>query len=240
MKNLIKIFSSLLYVPLIIITIICGAVKYRLLNDNFWIRSFEKNNTYQKLQHEVINYLESKNANIFSELVTIDNIRDFTTKNITKVIYFINGKSDELSFYVPVSKIPKEMLPKKLGTLKENMSVKEIIQKFNINGIDPMFFEQFKYVGKIVNYVFWISLLLTIFVSFFTYPLVIFTIGTIIFMQSFFIPAISFGGNKLYLLIFSEIVLEISKNLGIVGIILMIISLISMLIIKIKKEKKHG
>jgi hypothetical protein len=119
MKVFVRVISSLILIPVFLVLLISGTFKFALLNNNFWISGFEKHGAYENMRVVVNDYLDSRNANIFKSLITVQNIKDFTDKNITNILNFTKGKMAELTFYIPVQKIPKEMLPKKLGTLKE-------------------------------------------------------------------------------------------------------------------------
>lgn len=240
MRLFIKIISTFLFFPLFIIVLLSGTVKFKILNDVFWINTFEKHDVYSKIQFEVNNYLDQKNANIFSELITLGNVKDFTNKNISLVVKFLNGKSNDLTFYIPVTKIPKEMLPKKLGTLKESMTAKEIIQKFNIAGIDPVVFDQFKNSGKVINYVFYISLAVLCLTIFFAYPVAIIFLGLILFGQNYFIGNINLHLNKILEIIVNPLIIEISKLWSFIGIALIIFAIAILVVKKFVTIKRNG
>lgn len=236
MKTAIKILSSLILIPIALIALIAGTLKFQILNDKFWINSFENHDIYSQIQKEVFIYLEGKNATIISDLATLPNIKDFVDKNISHTISFLNGNYKELTFYIPVEKIPKELLPKKLGTMTTQMTAKELIQKFNIGGIDPIVFDQFKVTGKIVNYVFYISIILFILLTLLSYPVSLTFFGIPIIFQSFFIKSINFETNKVIDLMLNPVIVDISKSWSFIGILLVIISIIIFSIRKVYKK----
>lgn len=236
MKQFIKILASIVLIPLFLLTLFSGSVKYQLLNDEFLVQTFEKHGVYNNLQIEVISYLNSKNANIAPELITSANIKDFVDKNIVNVLNFLKGNITELKFYIPVAKIPKEYLPKKLGTLEQEMTAKELMEKFNISGVDPIIYDQFKITGKVVNYIFYVFLVIAFFVAFFVFPLAPIFIGIVLIAQNYFVKNIYLGGNKIVEIMATPVIYEISKTWSIVGMLLVTIYLLIFVLGKVNKK----
>src|SRR5688500_16047804 len=107
MKLIITILSSIVFVPLFFVTLIAGSTKLQLLNPNFWVKNFETHGTYKNIQIEVIKYVEDKNAKTITELITESNVKDFLDRNTVRVIRFLKGSPGELTFYIPIKKIPE-------------------------------------------------------------------------------------------------------------------------------------
>lgn len=240
MKTFIKVISSIIFVPLSFILIIAGSLKYQILNTQFWIEVFEKHNVYRQIQFEINDYLDEKNANVFKDITTRENIKDFLDKNTGLVIKFFNGKMDDLTFYIPVSRIPRELLPKKMGTLEESMTAKELIQRFNIGGIDPRTFDQFRNSGMVINYVFFTALIFFVAVILLCHPISIFITGVTLLSLVYYQNIFMININKPIDSLINPVIGEILISWIFLGLSFVILSLVVVVSSKYLKQKKHG
>lgn len=225
MKLIVISLATVVFIPVFIILLISGSVKFLLLDDSFWIINFNKFDTYKSIQNEVIKFVESKNVQTIRELITEENVKDFTNRNITKVLLFLNGKTNELSFYVPIQKIPEGMLPKRLGSFSEDMSIGTVIEKFNISSLDAGFVNKFSNTGKYVDYIFYISLIILILISIYASPYVFALIGILLMIQKLLVNRINLNTNPLIEIIAMPLIQSVSFVWLYIGITLLLISI---------------
>lgn len=98
---------------------------------------------------------------ILTDLITPENLQDLIGKNINNVLQFANGKAGELIVYVPVNKIPKQLLSKSFGDMKEQMKLTDLLTEFNVSGISPSQIQMISRVGAGA----WLFLIVTCLVS---------------------------------------------------------------------------
>ena len=111
---------------------------------SFWEKTFDTNNTYSKLSNAINKNLEFRavaeggkpgDVKIITDIVSPGNLKDTIDKNINNVLLYANGKSKEIIVYIPVNKIPRELLLNNFGGVTENMKLSDVIKEFNVNGI---------------------------------------------------------------------------------------------------------
>jgi hypothetical protein len=160
MKLIAKIFLTILFVPLFLILVLGITLKFQILKPAFWENAFKSKNTYSNLSAVVSKSLRSQviaeggregDVKILTDLISPDNLKDVINKNIFNILEFANGKVTEMVIYVPVNKIPKSLLPKSLGKITEQMSLTDLLQEFNVQGVDATQIQMFHSTGLMVS-----------------------------------------------------------------------------------------
>lgn len=171
MKIVIQILLILLIILVFAVFQIGSVFKFALLNSNFWIMSFTRNNVYTSLSKVIKNSFElqvtkdgfDKNeARVLTDLITPENTKDFVNNNLINLLDFTNGKSAELSVYIPISRTPKDILPKSISTLNNEMTLEQISEKFNVTGLDKLPLKELNSVGRVLGYLVLVSGLLLV------------------------------------------------------------------------------
>jgi hypothetical protein len=128
MKSFIKLVIGLLTIISLIIFMLASTVTFFLLNPKYYISAFNTPGVYTNIQNglktsardslraqlanEQINYDEltiGQRQQIDTQIETLltpineENIRDFSEKNITNILNYINAKSDRLVIYLPLT-----------------------------------------------------------------------------------------------------------------------------------------
>lgn len=161
MKITASIFIILLTVPLILLGIFAATVRFQLLDARFWQRTFEIHDTYSKLSTVLKNQVEDQivseggrksDVTILTDLITPANVKDFLDRNIVNLLSYANGKAAELIVYVPVSKIPRSLIPSNFAGISEQMPLTTLLSKFNIMGIGPGQIQYISLFGRGINY----------------------------------------------------------------------------------------
>lgn len=174
MKFTANLFLILLFLPVFVLCLLSAGIKYQLFKPAFWITSLNTHNVYPKLATvlkeeadlQIVNGGGSKNeAKVLTGLITTENIKDFTEKNLINILGYANGDKKELNIYLPVNKIPKGLIPVSLGSITEETSLATLLKEFNIKNIDASQFSMLSALGKNTNYLFNGSLLLIVLFS---------------------------------------------------------------------------
>ncbi len=170
MKFTAKLFLVALIVPFLLLAIIAASIKFQLLNPKFWLSTFEKHNVYEttatalkeQAEGQVVKGGGNKNdTRILTDLITPENLKDFTEKNITNFLSYANGKSPELKVSLPVKKIPRGLLPKNFANLPEEITLSTLLSKFDIKAVTQGQIQQVSILGPGVTYFLIFDLILT-------------------------------------------------------------------------------
>lgn len=144
MKIIAKLILTLLFIPVFLLFILAVNLRSQILAPSFWEKTFDINNTYSKLSISISKNLESQaeaeggragDVKIFTDLASPENLKDAIDKNIYNILQYANGKSKEIIVYVPVNKIPRELLLNNFGGVTENMKLSDVLKEFNVSGI---------------------------------------------------------------------------------------------------------
>ncbi len=139
--------------------------RFQLLDTGFWLTTFEKNNVYDNFAKVLKTSTEKQtikeggnigDAAFLTNLLTPENLKDITEKNLSNALTFLNGKSEELIVYIPVSKIPKDLLPKTIKPISEQMTAEELLKEFNIMGVKSAQIKNLSSIGSWTTY-FWLT-----------------------------------------------------------------------------------
>jgi hypothetical protein len=156
-----QILLIILLVPLLFLGVLAFTFKFQLLNSSFWINALEKGGAYSRTSSALKTYFEQKiekeggragDARVLTDLITPENLKDITEKNITNLLSFANAQNSEPIIYLPVKKIPRGLLPKEFATLPENIPLPTLLSKFNIAGVDAEQIRQFSSLGRAAGY----------------------------------------------------------------------------------------
>ncbi|HKB88255.1 MAG TPA: hypothetical protein VKC53_01260 [Patescibacteria group bacterium] len=181
MKTSAKILLVIFFVILFLGELLSGTFKFQLLNYNFWQNAFQKHNTYQSLATASKSSFESQigkeggnknDVKILTDLITPENTKDVLDKNLKNVLSFANGTSSQINVYVPVDKIPKNLLPKTLNGLKTDMPLQELLTKFNFQDYQNIPLKEISQFGKVSSNGFIAASLLLIFILFLLFLLI--------------------------------------------------------------------
>ncbi|QQG41148.1 MAG: hypothetical protein HYV90_03140 [Candidatus Woesebacteria bacterium] len=140
MKFFIKSILFILFIPVFLIAVIAGIIKYQLLDPYFWQGSFDRGNVYSGLSQTLKTYTvkqivreggNTTDARVLTDLINPANIKDLIDRNVINILSFANGQAREITVYIPISKFPKGFVPKDLG-INELTPLSTILSKFNI------------------------------------------------------------------------------------------------------------
>lgn len=169
MKFAAQFLLILFFVILFFVGLLAGTLKFQLLNFDFWKTSFEKNNVYQNLAVASKGSLESqigkeggskKDAKVLTDLITTENAKDFVDNNIKNLLSFANGKASQLIVYIPVKIIPKNVLPKNIEGIQDQMPLQDLLKKLNYQNADKISLKGLGSASLTANLVFFGSLTL--------------------------------------------------------------------------------
>ena len=165
--------------------------------------------SYSKLSSSISKSLESQtiaeggrasDVKIFTDIASAENLRDLIEKNINIVLQYADGKTGELTVYIPVSKIPKALLSKNFKGVTEYMSASELIKEFNISVISPQQLQMISQVGKAVWALLIVAFLLSMLHIYLLYLLVdsgkrLIALGFPIFLSGLIVFILSASGT---------------------------------------------
>jgi hypothetical protein len=161
MKIAAQILLTIFFVVLFLVGLISGTFKFGLLNYNFWEAAFQKHNVYQNLANAGKNSFESQidkeggnrsDVKILTDLITPENVKDVVDRNLRNFLNFTNGLSTQIIVYLPIDKIPNNFLPKNIIGLKSEMTISDLLTKFNFQDWQTLPFQNLFNMGR---YVFW-------------------------------------------------------------------------------------
>lgn len=146
MRFILKLVLTIFFIPLFLLLLAGLSVRFQLLSPLFWENTYLSDGTYSKLSISINRNLESQtiagggkagDIQILTELITPENLQNVIGKNIDNILQFANGKADEIIIYLPVNKIPEQLLSKDFGDIKEQMKLTDLLKEFNVAGIGP-------------------------------------------------------------------------------------------------------
>jgi hypothetical protein len=146
MKFIIKSFLAILFIPVFLLLLLAVTFKFQLLDSSFWQKTFSQGSVYSNLSASLGSYIEEKvtaeggsrsDAKIFTDLVSPENLKDVIDKNLAEVLTYLNGESKGIIVYVPLDKVPPQLLPQKLGKISQHMALGDFLREFNMGEISP-------------------------------------------------------------------------------------------------------
>ncbi len=161
MKSAARIFLIIITTLLATVGIVLATIRFQFLEPTFWENSFDKHNVYNDLSAVVKKTVEAQithdggrvsDAKVLTDIITPGNLRDFITKNLVNVLGYVDGLYPKLNFYIPVSKIPKGLLPKNIAYQSEEVPVSTLLTEFNVNFISASQIQSFSLFGKVLTY----------------------------------------------------------------------------------------
>jgi hypothetical protein len=173
MKIAAQILLIIFFVILFFVELVSATFKFELLNYNFWKVTFQKHNVYQNLADVSKTSFESQidkeggnknDVKILTDLITPDNAKDVVDKNLQNLLDFTNGGSSQIIVYLPIDKIPKNLLPQNIAGVKSEMTVSDLLTKFNFQDWQNLPFQNLFNIGKYICYLFIIAAFLLLLV----------------------------------------------------------------------------
>ena len=143
MKFIANFFVTALFVPIFLLVVFFGSIKYQLLDYRFW-QSKLTHPVYTDMSKNIAKVVEidssrSKTVDpvlkVFSKLATPENLQDFIEKNLLSFLMFANAEKSEWQIYFPITKVPKGVLNINGVKIQEYVTASKLIQDFKINGI---------------------------------------------------------------------------------------------------------
>lgn len=176
MKTAAQVLLSIFFAIIFFVVLISSAFKFQLLDYDFWQKTFQKHNVYQNLALVTKNSFEVQIAKdggnkddvkVLTDLITKENAKDVVDRNIKNFLSFMNGNSSQINIYIPVDRVPKNLLPKNISGMKTEMSLPDLLTKFNFQDWQKLPWQELSNVGTTVNYLFFgsVFLLVIIFIS---------------------------------------------------------------------------
>lgn len=219
MKSFISWILVILSVPIFLIVLTSVTVKFQLLDFNFWQKTFDKHDIYQNLSTAVKNSLEFQigkqgakisDIGIITDLITPTNTKEFVDKNLQNVLSYANGDSKQINVYLPVDKLPANMLTKSLLGINQQMTLQELLSKFSFQNYQDLNLQNITHLGLYAFDAFLVAALLLLII--FVYLIVLTDHG-----KRFTSLSASFLVSGALILILSKILdslsIEISTNL---------------------------
>lgn len=204
------------FVVLCMVALLAGAVKFQLLDIRFWQETFTKHNVYQDLASKTKDSLESqigkeggsrRDAKVLTDLITPENVKDFVDKNLQNVLGFANGNKTQVIVYLPVDKLPKNILPWNLSEVKNEMALTDLLTKLNYQNYNNLDLKSLGQAGKISTFVFIGSLAL----------IVLFLIFLVLLVESggrFVAPAVAILLSGLFIISAAKVVESLKSLQG--------------------------
>jgi hypothetical protein len=165
--NLVKIAAQILltifFIILFSVGLISATFKFQLLNYNFWEASFQKYNVYQNLANVGKTSFESQidkeggnknDVKILTDLITPENVKDVVDRNLLNFLDFANGSSSQIIIYLPVDKIPKNLLPENIAGVKSEMTIQDLLTEFNFQDWQNLPLQNLFNIGQYISYFF--------------------------------------------------------------------------------------
>lgn len=162
MKTVASFILVIIFIPLFLIGIIAATSKFSLLNPVFWQRTFDTHNVYSDLAVNLKIMAEDKtvrdggsrvDAKVLTDLITPLNLKDFIDRNLSNLLTFAGGQSQELFVYIPYKIIAKDLLPKSISNNPEEMTIENFLAKFNFTQINASQIRNISRVGIGLTYV---------------------------------------------------------------------------------------
>lgn len=144
MRTVGSILLMVLFVPLLLLGVLSLTVKFQLLNSNFWLSTFEKNDVYSRVANEVKTSAEDQvkkeggslnDAKVLTDLISPTNLKDIVSKNLTYTLDYMNGKTSRFNAYIPISMMPRDLLPASIAGRSDTVPVETLLSEYNVRGI---------------------------------------------------------------------------------------------------------
>lgn len=145
MRVLGSVILIILLIPTLLLGILAGSIRFQLLNSNFWLTTFEKNNIYSRVASEIKKSAEDqvekeggsvRDAKVLTDLITQENLKDIISKNLTYSLNYMNAKTPQFNVYIPVSKLPRDLLTANISGKVDTISLETLLSDYNVKGID--------------------------------------------------------------------------------------------------------
>ena len=166
MKFLARLILIFIFIPVFIIFLFTVNLRFQLLTPSFWDKTFSSGDTFSALSTSINKNLETQtiaeggrasDVEIFTGLITSENLKETFSKNINNVLRYANGKADDLIVYIPVNKIPQSLLSIGFSKIKTEMSLTALLTEFNMPGVSA---SQIQLVSK-VGLFSWLAFIIT-------------------------------------------------------------------------------
>jgi len=163
MKIVAQILLIIFFVVLFFVGLVSATLKFELLNYNFWETTFQKHNVYQNLTSVSKTSFEAQidreggnkdDVKILTDLITPENTKDVVDRNLQNFLNFANGLSTQIIVYLPIDKIPRSLLPQNIIGVKSEMTISDLLTKFNFQDWQNLPFQNLFNIGKYVSYFF--------------------------------------------------------------------------------------
>lgn len=163
MKVTAQIFLIIFFILFFFVGLISATFKFQLLSYSFWQNTFEKYNVYQNLavvskdsfNSQVTKEGGNKNdVKILTDLITPENAKELIDRNLQNFLSFVNGKVAQMNVYLPVDKVPANLLPKNITGDKTVIPITDLLTKFNFQNSQNLPLEEISRVGTISYYLF--------------------------------------------------------------------------------------
>jgi hypothetical protein len=161
MRAVAQILLTIIFIITLFLGLVTASLKFQLLNYNFWNTTFQKHNVYQNLatvskdsfEHQITKEGGNKDdVRILTDLITPTNVKETVDKNLKNFLGFANGKESEVNVYLPIDKIPRDLLSKSIAGLKTEMTLQELLTKFNYQDREDLRFENIANSGQMALY----------------------------------------------------------------------------------------
>lgn len=139
-----SVLLIILLIPFLLLAVLSSTIKFQLLNSGFWLSTFEVNNVYSRIATEIKASAEGQvekkggslnDAKVLTNLITPANLKDIISKNLTYSLDYMNGRTNQFNAYIPVSKIPRDLLPATIAGRSDTVPVSTLLSEYNIQGI---------------------------------------------------------------------------------------------------------
>ena len=114
MKLFAKILLTILFIPVFLALLVLISIRFQLLNSDFWIETYDKNDTYQKLETAIPKIIKRQGdggVEGIASLLTKENLKITFEKNIKYTLDYVSGKSSSWTIFIPKDRLPKGLLP---------------------------------------------------------------------------------------------------------------------------------
>lgn len=167
MRSLTQIPSIIFILISFLVGLIAGTFNFQLLNYNFWTNTFIKHDVYNSLAISGKNSFESQiideggnknDVKILTDLITPQNAKDVVERNLKNFLNFANGKVSQIYVYLPVNKIPTNLLPKNISGIKTEMPIQDILTKFNFQDYQNLPIESMSRLSRTSSLIFYMAM----------------------------------------------------------------------------------
>lgn len=170
MRAFAQILLSIFFILAYLFLVFGIIFKFQLLDYNFWLASFDKHNVYQNLAMVSKTSFEKQvtseggkesDVQVLTDLITPANAKDVMDRNLKNFLDFANGKVPQIYVYLPIDKVPKNLIPASISGIKSDMLLSDLLTKFNFQDWQSLPFNTIYQLGKYSSYLFYGSLTLT-------------------------------------------------------------------------------